>query len=244
MFEWFFSGDSGGEGLKKMHSQFGQMLDSGKHVFETAANAYLGGTDLGVIREDLFSTDKRINKAEQKIRKELVVHATIHGASVFPNCLVLMSVVKDAERIGDYGKNLFDLAEHSPQTPEGIHRDKLISIKDEITSIMAETRVVFDDSLKDEAKKLIMRMKKVEDICDDQICYLVQGNANDPMGPSYTLAYRYFKRVTSHMKNIASSVIQPVHIIDFTSKIGVEEGRMSCGKPGCKDDDSFDDDES
>ena len=51
-----------------MRTEFGQMLDSGRHIFDTAANAFLGGTDLEVIREDLFATDKRINRAERQIR--------------------------------------------------------------------------------------------------------------------------------------------------------------------------------
>jgi hypothetical protein len=39
------------------------------------------------------------------------------------------------------------------------------------------------------------------------------------MAPTYVLAYRYLKRFASHVRNIASSVVQPLHKIDFTSKI-------------------------
>ena len=71
MFKWF-SGSSG-DGLDRMRAEFGQMLDAGRHVFDAAANALLGGTSLAVIHDDLFETDKRINRAEQQIRRELVV---------------------------------------------------------------------------------------------------------------------------------------------------------------------------
>ncbi|MEK6248840.1 MAG: PhoU domain-containing protein, partial [Planctomycetales bacterium] len=119
MFDWFSAKTepAGTVGLEDMRAQFGQMLDAGRHTFDTAANAFLGGTDLEVIRKDLFDTDKRINQAEQRIRREIVVHATVHGAVVFPACLVLMSIVKDAERVGDYSMNIFDLAELTPQPP-------------------------------------------------------------------------------------------------------------------------------
>ncbi len=61
MFDWFLSSAKGGSaGLEKMRAEFGQMLDAGRHVFDTASNAFLGGTDLEVIRQDLFATDKRI----------------------------------------------------------------------------------------------------------------------------------------------------------------------------------------
>ncbi len=111
MFNWFSRGKEDAPGMEKLHAEFGQMLDAGRHTFNVAANSFLGGTDLDVIRKDLFDTDLRINHAEQRIRREIVVHATVHGPSSFPACLVLMSVVKDAERLGDYAKNIFDLAE-------------------------------------------------------------------------------------------------------------------------------------
>ena len=42
-----------------------------------------------------------------------MVHGAVHGTFSFPELLVMMSLVKDAERIGDYAKNIFDLAVHN-----------------------------------------------------------------------------------------------------------------------------------
>jgi phosphate uptake regulator len=224
MFKWFTSkGESGRAGLERMRAEFGQMLDAGRHVFDTAANTFLGGTDPEVIRKDLFKTDKRINRAERQIRREIVVHASVHGTTDFPACLVLMSIVKDAERVGDYGKNLFDLAELAPQRPEGEHREGLVALKDRILRLMAGCREVFDTEEQEVATRLIVEAKGIEDLCDERVQTLVRGNDAGKMAPAYVLAYRYFKRVTSHVRNIASSVVQPVHKLDFTSKITVEE---------------------
>jgi phosphate transport system protein len=224
MFDWFTSkGETGRAGLERMRAEFGQMLDAGRHVFDTAANAFLGGTDLEVIRKDLFKTDKRINRAERRIRREIVVHASVHGAIQFPACLVLMSIVKDAERVGDYGKNLFDLAELAPRAPEGEHRDSLVQLKDRISQMMAACREVFDSNDKEEATRLIVKAKEIEDVCDEKVRPLVQGTLVDEMAPAYVLAYRYFKRVASHVRNIASSVVQPLHKLDFTSKITTDD---------------------
>ena len=224
MFDWLISDtQSGRAGLEGMRTQFGQMLDAGRHVFDTAANAFLGNTDLEVIREDLFATDKRINRAERQIRRGIVVHASVHGATEFPACLVLMSVVKDAERLGDYGKNLFDLAELAPEAPQGEHRDGLIQLKDRISHAMAACREIFDSHEIDAAKRLIVEAREIEDQCDEHVRALIQGNDAGAMAPAYVLAYRYFKRVVSHIRNITSSVVQPVHKLDFTSKITAEE---------------------
>ena len=92
------------QSLNEINVKFLEMLTDGRHIFVAAANALLGGTAPQVIRADLFETDRRINRTEQEIRRQIVVHGSIHGAATFPSLLVMMSLVKDAERIGDYAK--------------------------------------------------------------------------------------------------------------------------------------------
>ncbi|MCG8583784.1 MAG: hypothetical protein MI757_03635 [Pirellulales bacterium] len=218
MFDWFSSEstDSGSPGLLKMRAEFGQMMDAGRHMFNTAANAFLGGTELDVIRQDVFKTDKRINYAQQQIRREIVVHATVHGAAEFPACLILMSVTKDAERVGDYSKNIFDLAELSPQKPAGEYKEDLTDLKDRISALMADCREAFDKEDAESARRLIVESQQIEDQCDTQISTLVQAGAAIEMGTTYALAYRYFKRVSSHAFNVATTIVQPLDKIDFS----------------------------
>ncbi|MBN2473277.1 MAG: hypothetical protein JXB62_01615 [Pirellulales bacterium] len=219
MFDWFLSStETGAPGLEKMRAAFGQMLDAGRHIFDTASNAFLGGTDLDVIRRDLFDTDKRINRAEQQIRRQIVVHASVHGATEFPSCLVLMSVVKDAERVGDYAKNIFDLAALSPHPPSGEDRNRLVELKDRISHMMASCREIYDSYDADGATALIREAQEAEDICDEQIHDLLGAQRDVDLPAAYVLAYRYFKRVISHTRNVASSVIQPIDKLDFPSK--------------------------
>ena len=219
MFDWFLTGGTGGSaGLEKMRAEFGQMLDAGRHTFDTASNAFLGGTELEVIRQDLFDTEKRINRAEQQIRREIVVHATVHGAAEFPPRLILMSIVKDAERVGDYAKNIFDLAETTPHPPAGEHKDRLVKLKDRISQVMATCREIFDAHAKDPAADLIREAQEIEDFCDEQVRALIQQEEQIDLTAAYVLAYRYFKRVVSHTRNVASSVIEPLHKLDFPSK--------------------------
>ena len=224
MFNWFTrGGTSGAAGLERMRTQFGQMLDAGRHIFDAASNAFLGGTDVEVIRRDLFDTDKQINRAEQQIRREIVVHSSVHGGSGFTACLVLMSVVKDAERVGDYAKNIFDLAVLAPHTPSGEHRDKLVKLKDRISHCMAACREIYDSQEADNAAELIRESQDIEDICDKAVNDLVALETQLEMAPAYVLAYRYFKRVISHTRNIASSVVLPVDKLDFTSILADED---------------------
>ena len=224
MFDWFFRTSTGQRGLEKMRAEFGKMLDAGRHIYDAAANALLGGTDIEVIRQDLFDTDKRINDAERRIRREIVVHASVHGVTSFPACLVLMSVVKDAERVGDYAKNIFDLAELTREMPEGIYRDDLVLLKDRISALMAGCREAFDVQDPETAIELIAVAEQVEDDCDKQIAVIVHDSGEETRGASYALAYRYFKRTASHVRNVLTSIVQPVDRIDYTNGEGSSDG--------------------
>lgn len=220
MFDWFTNkANRRSAGLTRMRAGFGEMLDGGRRAFDMAASVFLEGSDPETIREELFAIDKRINRGERQIRKELVVHASVHGATEFPACLILMSLVKDAERVGDYSKNLFDLAVLVPRGPEGEHRESLEDLKERICGLMTVCGEVFESNDKAEARKLIVEAKEIEDICDEKVQTLVSADDPDKMGPAHVLAYRYFKRVISHVRNVTSSIVQPLHKLDFTSKI-------------------------
>lgn len=215
MFNWFSQGDSADYGLDHMRAEFGQMLDAGRHIFDAATNALLGGTDIDVIRKDLFDTDKRINQAERQIRREIVVHASVHGATSFPACLVLMSVVKDAERVGDYAKNLFDLAELSDKSHDDEFKADMIRLKDRISKMMAGCRESFDKQDAEAARVLIEEAGEIKDHCDDQIAVIVRADEQVDLSAKYALAYRYFKRTASHVLNVLTSIVQPLDKLDY-----------------------------
>ena len=86
------------------------MMANNRHSFYIATSALLSGSDPAVVGPDLHRTDLQVNEAQRAIRRELVVHASVHGTSQVPAILTYMSVDKDVERIGDYAKNIYDLA--------------------------------------------------------------------------------------------------------------------------------------
>jgi len=216
MFGWFKTlTSSSSSDLVSMSSVFGGMLDDGRQIFLTAANALLGGTDPEVIRLELFRTDERINEAEQRLRRELVVHASVHGIGSMPAALLFMSIVKDAERIGDYAKNIFDLrVEAPPLERNDLHAD-LVSLKTRIADLMAETNEVFDSQDADEARALTKVLSSVEDHCDERVTHLLGCQDQVASPATLVLTYRYFKRVVSHCLNVATSVYMPLDKIDY-----------------------------
>ena len=199
-------------GLTEIHQHFLEMLVDGRHAFDAAANALLGGTDPEVIREDLFRTDQRINRTEQQIRREIVVHGSIFGSATFPALLVMMSLVKDAERIGDYAKNIYDLA--AAEVVLGPEDKKaLISLKDRVSKLLIRAHGLFEKHDAQGARPFLDEIKRTEDECDAAVSKLLEISGRNKAGE--VLAYRYIKRVTSHIGNIVTSLVVPLDKLDY-----------------------------
>lgn len=192
---------------------FAEMLEDGRHVFDAAANALLGGTSLETIRDDLFATDRRINRTEQELRRKLVVHGAVHGATHFPHLLVLMSLAKDAERIGDYAKNLFDLAVARPWLGNDDDRRELIALKDRISRVLVRSKALYEQEDASAARAFLAECHEIEDVCDARIEAAVSHEGNNAAG--LALACRYFKRVVSHASNVITSLVMPLDKLDF-----------------------------
>ena len=214
MFDWIKALRSQPSGLEEIMQFFEQMLEDGRHTFDAAANALLGGTDPSIIRDDLWATDKRINHNERRIRRRLMTHAAIHGRTEFPVCLTLMSLVKDAERIGDFSKNIFDLAALGvgilPNSKAG-----LAEMKDTTSRLLAKCRNVYEKQDEEGAQAFLMECDRLQTLCDErinEICRLTEGGGQVAVS---AMTYRYFKRVISHAMNIVTSVVMPLDRLDY-----------------------------
>ncbi len=191
---------------------FEQMLEDGRHVFDAASNSLLGGTDPEIIKDDLWATDKRINSNERRIRRRLITHAAVHGRTEFPVCLALMSIVKDAERIGDFAKNIFDLSMLGVKIDDA-YRDDLVKIKDSTSRLLAKSRNVYDTQDADGAKSFISECEELQSHCEEKMRELVMADGANVAGTAMT--YRYLKRVLAHSMNIITSVVVPLDRLDY-----------------------------
>ncbi len=212
MFEWLHGGKSG---IAHIFQQFGQMLEDGRHTFDAASNALLGGTDPRVVRDDLYATDRRINELEQRIRREVAVHATVKGGADITVCLTLMSLVKDAERIGDYAKNIFDLATDCPAFHEGPEAADLVDLKNRTSRLLAKVRNLCESQDIEQSRSFVEEVDDMLSECDKRVSALTKGELEASHPVAAALLYRYIKRVLAHQMNIVSSVFMPLDKLDY-----------------------------
>jgi phosphate uptake regulator len=147
----------GSDRLERIEATLQRMFVDDRHSFDLAMSALVGGADPSTVGPDLRSTDHRVNEAEREIRRELVVHASVHGGIETPSILVYMSIVKDVERIGDYAKNLFDIAADGVVLDGGELREEILSLRDEISDWIVTVGGVFADRDAERAHTMLER---------------------------------------------------------------------------------------
>jgi phosphate transport system protein len=208
----------GGEGdrLEEIERTILQMLADDRHSFDMACAALIGGADPETVGPDLRETDHRVNVAEQKVRRKLVVHASVHGTLAdIPPLLVYMSIVKDIERIGDYAKNIFDLAVVGANFSDADDRDDLVRYRDRISELITECGQVFYERNAERATELLTECDEMADEFDDVVDSLVVTDKPGSIAVPRALYYRHNKRIVGHLMNLLSAVIMPLDMLDY-----------------------------
>lgn len=210
-----FRRDGDAERLDRIEDTLQQMIVDDLHAFELAMSALLGQRSPHEIGAELRATDHRVNAAERDIRRELVVHASVQGAIDTPAILVYMSIVKDIERIGDYAKNLFDLAADGADLSTGMYTGEVTSLTSEVPAFLTEAATAFATRDADVAKALLHRGDALLDRFDERVSALVREESPDHQAVAVALTHRYLKRIVAHGMNVLSAVVMPVDRLDY-----------------------------
>lgn len=221
----FGSGPSQPSLVAQATEQFLEMLDLGHTLLEKAQPHLLDKDVSDELLAEARSIDKSTNKLERAVRKILVEHLAFDKQDA-PTCLILMSVVKDAERLVDECRNLLDLATlvHDPVPEE--YKKAIVENCNAVKDIMKSTRDAFANN--DEARALelvetekpfISAMKPIQDkILEDT-------QLNPRQAVVAARSFRVIQRIRAHLANIASTVVFPVHQIDFAKRKYVEAAK-------------------
>ena len=168
---------------------------------------------------DIYTMDQKLNSFERDVRRKVVTHLSLGHTEDAGAALVLVSVVIDLERIGDYAKNVYDLAVSHPARLEGGPlEDQLAHIERHTIEIFKRTVHAFKNDDEDEARAVMLEYK--EDIsgqCRELENALVTGEVELPTSQATSLALytRFLKRISAHSRNLVSSVVNPADRIGY-----------------------------
>ena len=103
------------DSLSQAWASSNEMLTLSHVMFTDAIGALRSGEKNKVIKS-IKQRDTDINKYQRDIRKKVVTYYSISkDVTNLDSGLVLINMVVDIERIGDYTKNILDLAKHHPK---------------------------------------------------------------------------------------------------------------------------------
>ena len=211
----FFKGGSD-QPLEEIESLIVQMLHDDRHTFDLAINALLGGTDAEVVGKEVKRSDKRVNRAEREVRRRLIVHAAIAGERVdLPRVLIAMSVIKDAERVGDQCKNIWDLANEGIDFSAADDLPWLIGLRDQTSRYIAESSRIYQERDIQAAHELIVEMDEAQDRFDECVVAQLKSTAPAREAVPRALLCRYLKRVTGHLMNVITALVMPLERLDY-----------------------------
>ena len=200
-----------------------QMLQIDQEMFLEAIRILRESDDAegnqGVLRKDA-----KVDAYEQEVRRKILTHCAVQGLSETPQSLVLVTLVIDLERIGDYIKNMVNLAVNHPERLKGgKFEEDLRRVEEAVKENFVRTRACIESPDEELASKVLEETKWISRVCDTSLMSLVK--EEDPsissgQAVSLALYFRSLKRINSHLGDIATSVVNPFHRIGFKPKDG------------------------
>jgi phosphate uptake regulator len=200
-----------------MGENFAEMLGIAQDISLRAGKILFEGKESPDERTWIYDQDVRVNQLEREIRKQVIAHLSLTGQTLdLPYCLLLISLVKDVERIGDYSKNLTEIGDfYTGPLPDDELVAELRQIRNGVDSTFAGLAQLLDRSDEEAALALIHQGKDLVRRCDSLLTRTAQSSHDSATTVAVVLGTRYYKRIGGHVLNILSSVVMPLHKVDY-----------------------------
>ena len=210
-----FSG-KGESQIDRIESQVQEMFRDCGRTLDLATDALLERVAAAEVGKKLRKRDRSVNRLEREIRRELVVHAGVRGAAAdIPAILVYMSITKDIERVGDYAKNLWDVANaggHIVDLPEA---ERLESDIGWVRALIDRAAVIFAERDTEAAQVALSETDAKLDEFDELVISQLTSERPSREGVPIALVARYLKRISAHLMNVMTAVVMPLDRLDY-----------------------------
>jgi Na+/phosphate symporter len=182
------------------------MLTHAAEMYDIAIGMLLDDRSAEV---DLDTLDDRIDDGEREVRRTVLQHLAVDPRHDLVASLILVSIIQDAERIGDFARGLGDLVELKKDPLEGEFADRLRQIAERIRPSFEACATAFGDDDAQGAGQVIEHHVETKIVVKDYVARLAASDLSADPAVVYSSAARMLGRVSAHLSNIASSVVQP-----------------------------------
>jgi phosphate uptake regulator len=200
----------GDAGLEAITARTVSMLADARHSFDLASTALLSGADVATVAEDVRATDMRINRAEQELRGELVVHVSVQGSEDIGEVLGYILLIKKIERIGDQAKNILDLAEEGVDLSGAPDEKELTRHRRTISEMMGEAADLLTDGNHERATAYRERSDVLRGELEGKIRECMHSELPGNEVVPRAILYRYWKRIVANLGGVVTTATEPL----------------------------------
>ncbi len=224
MFRNLLSFWKGKDFLAQVFEEFKSMLDDSETMFRIVCGLLLDNVDEPDMKKRIYEIDKKVNDLQKQIRRRIVEHLTLQPTVNVTACLLLMSVVKDAERLGDYCKNLYEVTELLQKPVDKMLFTRYFNdVSGSIMTLFEQTKEAFIEADEEKAQKSWQYERTVAKKCDGIVRDVAKSSLSVNEAVCFALIARHFKRIVAHLVNISTSVILPLSDLDYFDERRVDE---------------------
>jgi Na+/phosphate symporter len=161
------------------------------------------------IEVDLEDMDDLVDEAERRVRRSILHHLAVNPEQDLVASLVLVSMVQDAERVGDFARGLVELVRMARSPRQGPFAEDLRAIADRLRPLFEKCERAFREADVDEARRIIIAHREIRRELKAYRNRVAASDLTADMAVVYSGAAQILRRVGAHLANIASTVVQP-----------------------------------
>ena len=160
--------------MKKALDEFISMIANCEYLYNEAWDMMISHNSIEKIPQYYYDKDIEVNQQEKNIRRLLFEHLSINPRHDLSGALALMSLIKDAERIGDYSKNLLEAGILYKGNIKSIYFYERLNISQQkIANNLPKLKNAFKDSDDKLAKQILNSYNPIKKECDKLLCFLL-----------------------------------------------------------------------
>ncbi len=201
----FFTGDQPPL-IKGALGDVSAMLDTGRDMF-AAASAHLLENE--ILEVDLGAQHVTIEARERSARRAVLEHLNLDPKRELVLCIKLITVVYEAERIGEVGMMMGRAAWLAHRPRLGLMADRLREIRTVTHGFFDVARDAFLEGDQTKARVLLAQQQPVKSTLEGYIHDLAAMEITSNEAVVYTMATHALERTGAHLANIASVVTSP-----------------------------------
>lgn len=162
------------------------------------------------VADEIHSTDSRINRAEQELRRELIVHVTVQGADDIGDVLGYILLIKKIERIGDQAKNVFDLSDEGVDFSGADDVQQFIDVHMAISAMLDEVAELPVDPDPQRVADFRVRADAMRAQEEGHIREWMHSDLPGHHAVPRAGLHRYLKRIIANIAGVITTITEPI----------------------------------